>query len=773
MIHAFGPSHATGNTLAFHRSYLSNHAYEPEATHAEEAHFLEDFSIPMVQLEPLKTITCIGHSRNTVDKRRFLTSTHGQGISRVNARKGQFVPEAYLENYTQALTEIETRHQHGIITKTLIRTSDENPAKNEDDCSESPRIAVITPYYNEDVAILKRCHASVLDQTVPCTHFFVADGEGCEEVDAFACRHIRLGGTGHNDNGNTPRSIGALCAMNEGYHCIAYLDADNWFLPDHLASAIKTQRQTGCEVVFTGREIAFPDGELLPQLDEEDLSRSHADTSSMVVFEPAFRSLSLWAQMPRELGPFCDRVAFNYLTSHFKCAWTDHCSVVFETWYWGHFTAAGRLAPANAKFLHARPMEEWQEVADRFRHRSHTPFLPGSLPESPKKTKLNLISILGPVGCGARRLQRDLCHHITFFGLPPNNFLYRWQQAFSDESLDRHASTDILSRLQQLTQQESAQHDWRLAPLIDVSLALSPDRTFTALEAYFRLVQATMPERSRSFSRINGVSNLIERSSSAAYAAQLLFELLPMHRAVLVIGDPIDQINHLHSIDRAQALISGRPSIGLEELCGQYLDALLQPLEAAPVSQLLIVRQEVYDQDPESARRHVANWLGLTITAWPEGLQRQIDTSGVINRVYDEELDIIKQQVEQEIHLDGSCPNQGSSLACRDLDAEMEAIKTAPETEVQLSDAENQLVRAVFAPLLQLQQANAAGEDSDRSERNAGVTAIAGAGEFSSASLMMAHQNVLRLCDLLLERLSDSEEHLFRIPSQQLQADAN
>lgn len=770
MIHAFGSGHATGNTLAFHRSYLTNHAYEAGATHAEEAYFLDNFSVPMVQLEPLRTITCIGHSRNTVDKRRFLTSTHGEGISRVHTRKGHFVPEKFLLDYTQALAEIEDRHQHGILTKSLVANNEQTSATYSDDLKDSPRVAVITPYYNEDLAILKRCHHSVLAQTIPCCHFLVADGQGREELEALNCRHIRLGGMGHNDNGNTPRSIGALCAMNEGFTCIAYLDADNWFLPDHLESAIRVQRETGCEIVFTGREVAFPDGELLPQLDEEDLSRSHADTSSVVVFEPAFRSLSLWAQMPRELGPFCDRVAFNYLTSHFRCAWSDHSSVVFETWYWGHFTAAGHLPPANAKFLHARPLEEWQKVSDRFRHRSHTPFLPSSLPESPKKTRLNLISILGPVGCGAHRLQRDLCHHITFFGLPPNNFLYRWYQAFGGDCLDRHSSTTILNRLRQLEKRDKASRDWRLDPLIDAGLALSPNRTFTALEAYFRLVQATMPARCRSFSRINGVSNLIERSSSAAYAAQLLFELLPMHRALLVIGDPIDQITRLNSVAKAQALMSGIPCLTIEELCDQYLEALIQPLQAAPIGQLLIVRQEAFNQDPTGSLRHVADWLGLKTPEWPKGLKRRIDTLGAVNTVYMNELETIKQQVEQDIHLDERFSVQGSYAEWwGDLDAKMEVAKGGQATELQLSDADSHHVRSSFAPLLQLLEATALDEDPELTEPDLSLAEIAKSEDEFSPSRNTSHQKVLTLCKLLQDRWHDSEEHLFGIRNNQRQ----
>ena len=515
------------------------------------------------------------------------------------------------------------------------------------------RVAVITPYYQEDISILKRCHASVKGQTVACTHFLIADGAGFDEIDTFDCRHIRLGGDGHADNGNTPRTVGALCAMNEGFSCIAYLDADNWFLPQHIESAIHLHQTNDYEVVFTGREIAFPDGELLPQLDEEDLGRSHVDTSSVIVFESAFRSLTIWAQMPRELGPFCDRVAFSYLTSHFKCGWTSTCSVVFETWYWGHFTAAGRLAPANAKFLPARPHAEWLNVCERFRQRSHTPFVPNGLPESPAKTRINLISILGPLACGGYELQRELCRHIAFFGMPPNNFLYRWLVGIGDDCDTRYESEAALERLNRLTSSSDYAQDWRVAPLIDPAIALTRERSFTLLEAYFRLIQATMPQRARTFSKLNGIANVLERSSSASYAADLLFEILPMHRAILVVRDPVEQIKRLFDLQFCQkdSQHHGEAKTNqlILELCEQYIEGLMIPLAAAPEQQLFIVRKEAFDSNPTKHLRQLVGWLGLATPEWPENLRRRVDTGGTINQVYNRELQELEEQIDHEI----------------------------------------------------------------------------------------------------------------------------
>lgn len=151
------------------------------------------------------------------------------------------------------------------------------------------KVAVITPYFQESLRILQRCHQSVIQQSEACTHFFVADGPQRPELLNWECRNIALGRS-HHDNGNTPRGIGAICAMNEGFDCIMFLDADNWFQPDHVLSVLYTQEISNCNVIFSGRHIDFPDGEVIEADDPEDLAKSHVDTSCISVFSSAFRS---------------------------------------------------------------------------------------------------------------------------------------------------------------------------------------------------------------------------------------------------------------------------------------------------------------------------------------------------------------------------------------------------------------------------------------------------------------------------------------------------
>jgi hypothetical protein len=68
----YGPNHSTAGTFAFKRELLTLTRYDDGAALAEEKHFLKNYTIPFVQLEPLKTILVFSHAHNTFDKRRLL-----------------------------------------------------------------------------------------------------------------------------------------------------------------------------------------------------------------------------------------------------------------------------------------------------------------------------------------------------------------------------------------------------------------------------------------------------------------------------------------------------------------------------------------------------------------------------------------------------------------------------------------------------------------------------------------------------------------------------
>jgi len=74
----YGSNHATAGTFAFRRELLDQCRYEEHAAIAEEKAFLKNYTIPFIQLDPLKSILVFSHEQNTFDKRKLLDMPNPQ-----------------------------------------------------------------------------------------------------------------------------------------------------------------------------------------------------------------------------------------------------------------------------------------------------------------------------------------------------------------------------------------------------------------------------------------------------------------------------------------------------------------------------------------------------------------------------------------------------------------------------------------------------------------------------------------------------------------------
>ena len=72
----YGPNHATAGTFAFRKELLNITKYNENASLAEEKEFLHDYTIPFVQLDPMKTILVFSHNHNTFDKKKMLVNAN-------------------------------------------------------------------------------------------------------------------------------------------------------------------------------------------------------------------------------------------------------------------------------------------------------------------------------------------------------------------------------------------------------------------------------------------------------------------------------------------------------------------------------------------------------------------------------------------------------------------------------------------------------------------------------------------------------------------------
>ena len=71
----YGPRHATAGTFAFRKGLLALTKYDDDAEISEEKQFLMNYSVPLVQLNPEKSILVFAHQYNTFDKRELLPVT--------------------------------------------------------------------------------------------------------------------------------------------------------------------------------------------------------------------------------------------------------------------------------------------------------------------------------------------------------------------------------------------------------------------------------------------------------------------------------------------------------------------------------------------------------------------------------------------------------------------------------------------------------------------------------------------------------------------------
>jgi glycosyltransferase involved in cell wall biosynthesis len=206
------------------------------------------------------------------------------------------------------------------------------------------RYAIVTPYYQEERAVLQRCRDSVAAQTLAADHILVADGFPQDWIDGEAARHIRLD-SAHGDYGNTARGLGALLAAAEDYDGIGFLDADNWYERDHVARCVATG-ETGADLVLARRRFVRPDTSPMPMSDDPN----HADTSCYWFQPGSYHLLRYWLTMPRGLALIGDRVFYRLVTEQkLSVARVAEVTVNYLCLWESDYRRIGETPPPGAK----------------------------------------------------------------------------------------------------------------------------------------------------------------------------------------------------------------------------------------------------------------------------------------------------------------------------------------------------------------------------------------------------------------------------------------
>lgn len=108
----YGPNHATAATFAFRRELLKLTSYDDKASLAEEKHFLKNYTIPFIQLDPLKSILVFSHIHNSFDKKMLLEQPPSQYMNKSDKTVDEFIEDIavkqfFLEDIDALLTTYE------------------------------------------------------------------------------------------------------------------------------------------------------------------------------------------------------------------------------------------------------------------------------------------------------------------------------------------------------------------------------------------------------------------------------------------------------------------------------------------------------------------------------------------------------------------------------------------------------------------------------------------------------------------------------------------
>lgn len=108
----YGPNHATAATFAFKRELLKQTRFNEDASLAEEKKFLKDYTVPFVQLDPMKSILVFSHTQNSFDKRELLKQMPNPHIHETTILPHDFVKEPevlkfFMEDINQLLDNYE------------------------------------------------------------------------------------------------------------------------------------------------------------------------------------------------------------------------------------------------------------------------------------------------------------------------------------------------------------------------------------------------------------------------------------------------------------------------------------------------------------------------------------------------------------------------------------------------------------------------------------------------------------------------------------------
>lgn len=115
----FGPHHSVNSCMAWKKEYLEKNSHDPEKDFAEEPSFTNNFTNPMVQLDPFSTVILSSHSSNTYSKKKFFIAQLNGIPNTVDKIIGKpiskFIPQHIQSRYKMIFTSTNTEPDYDIV----------------------------------------------------------------------------------------------------------------------------------------------------------------------------------------------------------------------------------------------------------------------------------------------------------------------------------------------------------------------------------------------------------------------------------------------------------------------------------------------------------------------------------------------------------------------------------------------------------------------------------------------------------------------------------
>lgn len=195
-------------------------------------------------------------------------------------------------------------------------------------------VGVITPAYLEGLQVLHQNIRSVQQQEriFPWQHLVVWDGitnlecnDQTPAANETACfLKVRYN---HNDYGDYIRRLGTKLAIKQNSTAVTYLDADNFWSPNHWATVSQTRANSQKNIIISGRRLIHENGK-----ETDDFTKDFFDTNTITLFGEAKKIGLLWGRYPREMSLVGDRIISKYIQTHFAddIAYTNEATVNYS-----------------------------------------------------------------------------------------------------------------------------------------------------------------------------------------------------------------------------------------------------------------------------------------------------------------------------------------------------------------------------------------------------------------------------------------------------------